>query len=215
MAHIVPTEQPARYIVSQADEIILDGVTELGQETGVNNELETITAEGDLEFLAIVGNAGDYKPLPDSGWLEANEIYSYSCEFVIVRQSHNRTIYAPAETPALFSVYRENVDGIDWIANEPVTVGTVRLYEEIKYSCIQSHTTQVDWTPPTTASLWAVVDETPVEEYSEWVQPTGAHDAYAIGDKCTFNSHLWESMINANVWSPSVYPAGWNDLGLW
>jgi hypothetical protein len=43
----------------------------------------------------------------------------------------------------------------------------------------------------------------------EWVQPTGAHDAYNIGDRVTFQGAVYESLINGNVWSPAVYPAGW------
>lgn len=45
------------------------------------------------------------------------------------------------------------------------------------------------------------------EEYPEWVQPTGAHDAYSIGDKVTHNGKTWESTIANNVWEPGVY--GW------
>jgi hypothetical protein len=36
----------------------------------------------------------------------------------------------------------------------------------------------------------------------------GAHDAYKIGDRVRFNGKVYESRINANVWSPSGYPAG-------
>lgn len=43
----------------------------------------------------------------------------------------------------------------------------------------------------------------------DWVQPTGAHDAYSIGDLVTFESAVYRSVINANVWSPISYPAGW------
>lgn len=43
----------------------------------------------------------------------------------------------------------------------------------------------------------------------DWVQPTGAHDSYSIGDCVMFNGQQYESLINANVWSPTVYPAGW------
>lgn len=51
-----------------------------------------------------------------------------------------------------------------------------------------------------------------VEEGSapaEFVQPTGAHDAYNIGDRVTFEGQVYESTIDANVYSPSAYPAGW------
>ena len=43
----------------------------------------------------------------------------------------------------------------------------------------------------------------------EWVQPTGAHDAYRKGDLVTFEGRVYESLIDANVHSPAAYPAGW------
>ena len=47
------------------------------------------------------------------------------------------------------------------------------------------------------------------EEWPEWVQPTGAHDAYGVGDKVTYNGKHYVSKIAGNVWSPDAYPAGW------
>lgn len=52
--------------------------------------------------------------------------------------------------------------------------------------------------------LWASTTAAP-----EWVQPTGAHDAYNVGDLVTLEGKTYRSKINANVWSPAVYPAGW------
>jgi len=211
MSIIQPVKQPARYIIRENSKPILDGMTEVGNITYVNNELEAIYAEGDAEFLAIAAAAGDYKPLPDAGWLEANEIYAYEGKFVIVRQSHQRTIYAPADTPALFSVHRADSDGIDWIANEPVKRGMVRTYGGKEFSCLQSHVTQEDWTPPAVPALWAAVKEEQ-EGIPDWVQPLGAHDAYNIGDRVRFNGKVYESRINANVWSPTAYPQGWQEV---
>ena len=42
------------------------------------------------------------------------------------------------------------------------------------YKCLQAHTSQADWTPDATPALWVVVI---IDEFPEWVQPTGAHDA--------------------------------------
>lgn len=47
--------------------------------------------------------------------------------------------------------------------------------------------------------------------YPEWVQPTGAHDAYQTGDRVLYNGVVYESVINGNVWAPDVYPAGWKE----
>ena len=58
-------------------------------------------------------------------------------------------------------------------------------------------------TPNLTPALWVKVS-TGIEE---WVQPTGAHDAYQMGAQVLYNGEVWESTINANVWAPGVY--GW------
>lgn len=50
----------------------------------------------------------------------------------------------------------------------------------------------------------------PEPEVSPWVEPTGAHDAYHIGDKVTFDGRVWICTVDNNVWSPGVY--GWSVL---
>ena len=47
---------------------------------------------------------------------------------------------------------------------------------------------------------------------AEFVQPTGAHDAYNLGDRVTYSGRVYESIINGNVWSPDVYPDGWTEI---
>ena len=54
--------------------------------------------------------------------------------------------------------------------------------------------------------------EEPVEEYPEYVQPTGAHDAYNIGDKVTYNGKKYVCKMNGCVWNPDAYPAGWKEV---
>lgn len=44
-----------------------------------------------------------------------------------------------------------------------------------------------------------------------WVQPTGAHDAYASGDRVQHNDKVWASDIDGNVWEPGVF--GWTEQG--
>ena len=50
------------------------------------------------------------------------------------------------------------------------------------------------------------------EDIPEWVQPTGAHDAYQTGDKVRYKGHVYVSLIDGNVWSPEAYPQGWQEL---
>lgn len=124
-------------------------------------------------------------------------------------QTHNMTIYKPSEVPALFSFFRENSDDLLWIPNEQVAVNAIRIYNSVKYKCLQSHMTLSSWTPNNTPELWQeVISET----CPEWVQPTGGHDAYNIGDCITYKGTKYESVIKSNVWSPETYPAGWKKL---
>lgn len=48
-----------------------------------------------------------------------------------------------------------------------------------------------------------------IDKWPEFVQPTGAHDAYNIGDKITFNGEHYVCKMNGCVWSPTDYPQGW------
>ena len=83
-----------------------------------------------------------------------------------------------------------------------------RRYGANLYKCVQAHTSQADWTPDATHALWVKIS---VEEWPEFVQPTGAHDAYNAGDKVTYNGKRYVSLIDANVYSPDAYPAGWEE----
>lgn len=60
--------------------------------------------------------------------------------------------------------------------------------------------------PSETPSMWTRIGN-PLEEFPEWVQPIGAHDAYVQGDKVSHNGSNWVSSVNGNVWEPGVY--GW------
>lgn len=94
-----------------------------------------------------------------------------------------------------------------WVTNTSYFVGDRRQYDELLYRCVQAHTSQDDWTPPQVPALWV---RTSTEEWPEWIQPTGAHDAYNTGDKVSHNGKHWICMIDANVYEPGVY--GWNEV---
>ena len=80
-------------------------------------------------------------------------------------------------------------------------------YDGLLYRCVQSHTSQAAWTPDTAVSLWTRAAD-PGEEWPEWIQPTGAHNAYHRGDKVSHNGKHWISDIDANVYEP---PTQWTE----
>ena len=86
---------------------------------------------------------------------------------------------------------------------------TIYAYGNDKAKCLQSHN-RMHYPPEQTPALWLIIPT--VADYPVWQQPTGAHDAYQMGDRVHFpdaDSPVYESKINANVWSPTEYPAGW------
>ena len=95
-----------------------------------------------------------------------------------------------------------------WEIGAAYAVNDRRRYGVNLYKCVQAHTSQADWTPDATPALWVKVS---VEEWPEFVQPTGAHDAYNTGDKVTYNGKRYISLIDGNVYSPGDYPAGWEE----
>lgn len=81
------------------------------------------------------------------------------------------------------------------------------------YKCVQAHTSQVGWEPDKTPALWTEVAKP--GEIPVWRQPTGAQDAYNKGDKVWYpekDTKIFESLIDANVYSPEAYPAGWKEI---
>lgn len=105
------------------------------------------------------------------------------------------------EITAILSIYRT------WVVGESLEVDDLRTYDGNLYKVNQAHTTQAGWTPDNTPVLFTNV--APAGVIPDWVQPTGGHDAYNTGDQVQFEGAVYESLINANVWSPTAYPAGW------
>ena len=78
------------------------------------------------------------------------------------------------------------------------------------YKCVQGHTSQAGWEPDKTPALWTEVAKP--GEIPVWRQPTGAQDAYNKGDRVHYpdaDGPVYESVVDANVYSPEAYPAGW------
>ena len=100
-------------------------------------------------------------------------------------------------------VYGQNVftgdvcrdaDGVPWIAKKDMLPCT--------------------W-PPADGNEWGrqgeadagTGDDTGSDTPAEWVQPTGAHDAYNTGDRVTYDGAVWVCTEDNNVYAPGVY--GW------
>ena len=79
------------------------------------------------------------------------------------------------------------------------------------YKVLQNHTSQADWTPDTAVSLYVEIPD-PSIEWPEWKQPTGAHDAYSIGDKVSYNKEHYISQIDGNTTVPGSDERWWKKV---
>ena len=97
----------------------------------------------------------------------------------------------------------------EWNADSVAyTLNDIRQYNGLLYRCVQAHTSQATWTPEDAPSLWTRIAD-PAQEWPEWIQPTGAHNAYALGAKVSHAGKHWVSNVANNVWEPGVY--GWTE----
>lgn len=124
-----------------------------------------------------------------------------SIAFVTLAESGNVDDITATENASQFSAWAYPVAYVEGnIRRDPADGGLYRVNEG------QAHTSQEGWNPSLTPNLWGKVGD-PGEEWPEWVQPIGAHDTYALGDKVAHNGENWVSDYDANVYEPGVF--GW------
>lgn len=179
-------------------------INELGEPILRSDLLPKITDDTVRQPLESITDTEQVRTMPQIGEpVKIGILYVWETGLIKCRQDHDRTIYDPADIPALFSFWRGELDSdgnpFEWIQNEEVKLGWKRIYEGVTYEVIQPHQTLITWEPTATIDvLW----KTEQEQYAEWVQPTGSTNAYQTGDIVTYNGALWISKIDANTTVP-------------
>jgi hypothetical protein len=106
------------------------------------------------------------------------------------------------------TVYPKYKIGISYSVGDYFTYGENEVGDPQLYKVVQDHTSQADWLPSETASLYEPIGLND-SGYPVWSQPSGAHDAYNAGDIVDYNGVLYVSLIDGNVYSPDEYSSGW------
>ena len=109
------------------------------------------------------------------------------------------------------TVYPSYVVGKLYKVDEMFTYGLNDVGDPQLYRTVQEHTSQEDWIPSETQSLYVPIGLNN-DGYPIWSRPSGAHDAYNIGDIVDYNGKLCKSLIDGNVYSPDEYTQGWEFL---
>lgn len=170
---------------------------------------------------------GNGIPYKTGTWLR----YGYDsigdvCLYQVLQDHTSQTDWTPDSATSLYKRVGVSEDGTPkWVqpvgATDAYNKGDIVEYNGKKYiSVIDANV----WAPDVHG--WEVYTgdggstdpvepsnpDTPTDTIKDFVQPTGAHDAYKKGDKVRFESKIYESLIDNNVYSPSAYPAGWKEI---
>lgn len=142
--------------------------------------------------------------------MTANQ-YKSMAELRRALQLFAATLYDKEDTAVeIASLYPVWAADKQYKVNDIVQYGTNSVGDPQLYLVLQAHKSQSDWLPDATASLYKKMG---ISEsgYPIWTQPLCAVDAYNLGDIVSYNGKLYKSIINANVWAPDAYPAGWEE----
>ena len=84
------------------------------------------------------------------------------------------------------------------------------------YTIIQAHTPDHNpgSRPVDLPAIYSRKNTQDPKKAKPWMAPNGTSGVYIKGDCAIDNGHVWRSIFDGeNVWQPTSYPAGWEDLG--
>lgn len=90
-----------------------------------------------------------------------------------------------------------------WKVDTAYIAGTKVKFNDVLYTVLQDHTSQVGWTPDVAPSLFAKVLIPDENVIPAWEQPDSIN-GYSIGNKVSHNGKIWESLVDNNVWEPDT-----------
>lgn len=181
----------------------------------------TLTDEEKLEIPAV------YPMWEVNHYYSVNDVVSYGENSVsdpqlykVVQAHISQADWTPDAAPSLFDAFGLDESGYPlWAqpsgAHDAYSAGEIVNYNGTLYKSLIDGNA---WSPDVYPEGWEQVDGTaePTPEpepepttYPDFVQPSGAHDAYKTGDIVMYNGTAYRSLIDGNVWSPDAYPAGW------
>ena len=166
------------------------------------------------------GIAFDGKPYSLNGRMKMDGV-----EVASVEEDYDTTVSRDHTAAATVFVEQAEAGNIDentalehkglfdeWAVGVDYTVGAMRQYKGLLYKCLQSHTSQEDWTPDATPALW--VQAAAPNEYREIKDGMLSTEAFALGEIGWYKTegNLYKSLIPANTYTPDTYPNGWEQV---
>lgn len=145
--------------------------------------------------------------------------FQYNGELYKVLQAHtSQADWVPGTgTESLYAKVDEihagtAEDPIPYNGNMELVENLYYIQDNVLYKCTRSTGSAVYNALSELVGIYVEVvtsepEEPTGDEVAEWVQPTGAQDAYDVGDRVSHNGMVWECTSPSNVYEPGVY--GW------
>ncbi|MDL2214343.1 hypothetical protein LJB76_02130 [Clostridia bacterium OttesenSCG-928-O13] len=178
--------------------VIIDRAVEQGDNLFLFLEGQEIQAIHGVDLSLVTYDEGFVPEHPET----VESIVSVaSIAFVALAQEQMLDDVTIAEHPTMFPVWNERWTG---------KAGTILQDDGRLYRSIHDVGPGQNTKPSTTPAMWTLIGD-PTEEWPEWIQPLGAHDAYPNGAKVSHphGERRWVSEADNNIWEPGVY--GWKE----
>lgn len=94
----------------------------------------------------------------------------------------------------------------EWTHSINYQIGDKILYKKFLYKVLVNHTSSINHLPNTTPSQYEKI-KINLNDALEWEEKI-----YSIGDRVKYGSHIFESLIDNNTWSPESFPNSWQML---
>lgn len=159
-------------------------------------------------YLGKNTNLDDYEEVPDENYLDRiyndlEHLLTYEESLIKIAKLVAKQVTDDTQALDIQEFYEE------WVSETEYQKDQYIRYHEVLYKVLADHTSQKTWKPDITPSLYTKVLTDPTgETVLDWVQPDSTN-AYMKGDRVKFEEHIYESLIDNNIWSPSAYPSGW------
>ena len=133
------------------------------------------------------------------------------------RDTQMITLMAMVATPMAASMSDEEIASIEvfiqeWEVGKSYEIGDVVRYKGGLWRALSASVAQGIYPPDNYTAGWKRIGEPDESGIYPYSQPLGATDAYQVGDKVSYNGHIYECILANNVWAPDVYPPGWKLL---
>ena len=133
------------------------------------------------------------------------------------RDTQMITLMAMVATPMAASMSDEEVASIEvfiqeWEVGKSYEIGDVVRYKGGVWRALSASVAQEIYPPDQYTAGWKRIGEPDESGIYPYSQPLGATDAYQVGDKVSYNGHIYECILANNVWAPDAYPPGWKLL---